>query len=252
MTPDYDTLDGITAYLRCGRTGLHDLVKARADHIAADMAPLKPWLLFGGRMWLNPMRTYGSSAQAVWWQDDTYKDPEAPPQSPLPLVQEGKPALAHTYTLRFLPAVNARCALCGRPWVVDNLEDFERDHAPGEATWHHLTCRGMQATAHMETMLRSALTLAGEPLFKLVPVPNRYWPKNACYAWAADWFEIMLPYGKVVVGRRKRVVSIEWTGDDLFADCEDTHDRGLVHAYTWEVAAARLSVVLRYLKAVHA
>lgn len=89
---------------------------------------------------------------------------------------------------------------------------------------------------------KSLFTLAGIPVLAHWELVNGYWGRNDR---TGSWWLLKTPRGLIRIGRRKRVIEIDWTDTDLrkvvTAD-EVTKDQTSVHA--WEMLKAA-----EYLKA---
>lgn len=92
------------------------------------------------------------------------------------------------------------------------------------------------------------LALFPAPIF-VEEIPNGY-----CSDWCCEdkpWFVVTTPIGRVTIGWRKRVISIDWRGslvrrsaDELFPKENVTKDGQLIHAWGREKAAEYIRVLL--------
>jgi hypothetical protein len=87
------------------------------------------------------------------------------------------------------------------------------------------------------------------PIF-LRRIPNQYCHLPCCLH--IPWAEVTTPIGLFTVGRRKRVISIDWsqtlvsqTAEELFPEEKVTKDGCLIHAWSHEKAK-------EYIQAIHA
>lgn len=103
-----------------------------------------------------------------------------------------------------------------------------------------------------EDMFKALLLLAGIPVSKMHKLANKYWPENPYYADIAarhPWWLVMTPYGAIVMGWRKRVISINWEDTAVRAvltDDDVTKSDTMVHAWSYG-AALEYMTKLRYL-----
>lgn len=96
--------------------------------------------------------------------------------------------------------------------------------------------------------VQGLFALAGIPMLKLWQLPNQYFPpretetdeqilQDAVYRFRSPWWLVRIEQGCIVIGWRKRVISIDWSDTDLrcvvTAD-EVTKDEHMVHAYSIE------------------
>lgn len=76
------------------------------------------------------------------------------------------------------------------------------------------------------------------PVLDVYELPNGYWPPAYEQLRAENpWWLILTPFGLIKIGRRKRVISIDWKRTKLRVEItEDNVTKGLdhVHAYTDE------------------
>jgi len=89
-----------------------------------------------------------------------------------------------------------------------------------------------------------------DPIF-MEELPNGYCPDDPFYL-TSPWFKVTSRIGHIVIGDRKRVTSIDWSGTtverlaaELFPDEDVTKENRLIHAWTDEK-------VVEYLKALAA
>jgi len=91
--------------------------------------------------------------------------------------------------------------------------------------------------------LRGILHATGIP-GAVVEIPNRYWPEGPDYDDVRKpWLRVFTPRGVIVLGWRKRVISIDWSdsaldrdGADVVAKPEVTHDNAMCHAWGYDQA----------------
>lgn len=103
--------------------------------------------------------------------------------------------------------------------------------------------------AESEKTFTAVMTLAGFTVLMRWELANGYWPANPSYDdIRAPWWLFMTELGPVQIGRRKRVIHIEWSATPVRAVVtkdEVTKGDDHVHAYSTEKA-------VEYLKALRA
>ena len=87
---------------------------------------------------------------------------------------------------------------------------------------------------------------AGFKDIKLLSTPNQYCSCDNC----ASWYNVHTPYGKILIGWRKRVIDIDWSswGVDfnyLFKKEDVTKSKSNIHAWGEKKAIEYLSIILK-------
>lgn len=105
--------------------------------------------------------------------------------------------------------------------------------------------------------LDALLTLAGIEPVAVHELANKYWPDCEAYAKVrrdTPWWLVLTKAGPVVIGWRKRVISINWaeTGirAKMTADDQATSELEYCHAWTYAKAVEYLSTLQSALKVV--
>ncbi len=77
-------------------------------------------------------------------------------------------------------------------------------------------------------------------------IPNEYWGESS----ATPWLMVTTDKGRIKIGWRKRVISIEWPDSDIKSSAEDlfpeenvTKDHKLIHAHSYEDAKKYLTIL---------
>ena len=103
--------------------------------------------------------------------------------------------------------------------------------------------------------LDALLTLAGIEPVAVHELANKYWPDCDAYAQIRrdnPWWLVLTKAGHVVIGWRKRVISINWaeTGirAKMTADDQTTSELEYCHAWTYAKAVEYLSTLQSALK----
>lgn len=89
-----------------------------------------------------------------------------------------------------------------------------------------------------EDFVRSLFVVAGIPVTNVYETPNRYWPDTESYADVRKknpWWVVFTPVGPILIGRRKRVTEVDWSGTSIrkvVTEDDVTKSETYVHAWT--------------------
>jgi hypothetical protein len=162
-----------------------------------------------------------------------YKGLQAPPPRP-PVNEKG-------WRCHHPPFKNEKLT---REYVAEEGDSCSMD----VCRYEHTQCNLLRKYREERQFFTDVFIAAG--IFKVVlsEIPNRYWPD--AYGPQAPWFLARMPYGNIVIGWRKRVISIDWSDTkmdlyQLFASEDVTKEKYLVHAWGKDKA-------VEYLKKIHA
>lgn len=95
---------------------------------------------------------------------------------------------------------------------------------------------------HVEAMF----LLAGIPVVEMESMPNQYYT-----GYADPWWTVTTPKGKIIIGWRKRVLSISWTDTNCAVRVTKdsvTIDDHMVHAWSYAKAVEYLTELRRELQ----
>jgi hypothetical protein len=120
-------------------------------------------------------------------------------------------------------------------------------------TYLHKPCNRQNLAATEESEFRKIFENAGFQTVEMEGIPNKYCPCERC----APWFNVRTEFGTIVIGWRKRVINIDWTGVkpkrgkliSLFKDEDVTKGDGGIHAWGWEKAQDYLTRIREKLAA---
>lgn len=106
----------------------------------------------------------------------------------------------------------------------------------------------------LESKVVEMFSKAGIPVLAVEQTPNQYWPNVDAYKEireANPWYTVSTPLGKIIIGARKRVFSIDWS--DTPVRClvtldAVTKDTSSVHAWTEEDCLKYLNTLGKYFK----
>lgn len=248
-----DTAEGIAVALkRDGLDGLRSLLDRRRG--AFDRDPhlrLRQWIVAGHWFLDNCGQLLVVVAMTIRGRGDSRGStgPEIDLRHVLgpivewPRLQALLPDVRSSLSFaRALPKNDDTCAICGVGWTFDNAHDVEvaavgDDGRPTRL--EHRRCWVLRSHSQTQTHFKAVLDAAGFELYTMVPIENRY-DKRA----SSPWFVVATPFGEITMGWRKRVISIEWPKtievDFEGLDKDTTHDRGMIHAWGYEMAEAHL------------
>jgi hypothetical protein len=100
-----------------------------------------------------------------------------------------------------------------------------------------------------EELVKSMFVATGFKVSKVYVLENKYWPFNNAYLDIRaknPWFLLKTQFGLIEVGRRKRVIQLDWTDicDKSLTPKEGeewiTNAPGYVHSYSNEALVANL------------
>lgn len=120
-------------------------------------------------------------------------------------------------------------------------------------TYYHGACNQLQRAFSEEQKFREVFQKAGFQYLILEHLPNQYCPCERC----APWFKVRTELGTILIGWRKRVISINWSeasndGEDilaLFRGEDVTKSPTLIHAWGWDKATDYLTRIHNLLAA---
>lgn len=247
MTPWYDTKEGLESRLNDGLSGLHEIARMRKEAFSDRKEHLNDWCLLGV-FWTDacgnvnlieegaPRDGYG-----YWRMEDVYRVP---------------PVMTHEETLQFstrwvstsrpcLPPEGACCDRCGGGWNLENVRDFYWGRGE-DARPRHRKCQELAVIQEEHKEIKGILDRSEIPYTEMVMIPNQYHP-NPDSTYYGPWFIVETPKGRIKIGWRKRVISIDWsrsgwsaTGKDVVEDPDVTHWEQGVHAYGADKAVEAL------------
>jgi hypothetical protein len=106
-----------------------------------------------------------------------------------------------------------------------------------------------EAKRHGEEETRDLLACFGDVKITHVELPNGYCSQPCCVL--KPWLKVATYKGTIVIGWRKRVISIDWTesnikekAQELFPDEDVTKSDNSIHAWGYEKAKAYLGKLL--------
>ncbi len=127
-----------------------------------------------------------------------------------PQIKEDVEEVSHNswYPHSDIPSASAVCPCCGKPFTIEDVKNGTYkfvDHMP----WHIDCWHDYRRRKEIYKVINCLMDYVYEPVkdqcqYELLP--NGYW-KDAPYI---PWFLYHTPDGDIIVGWRKRVISIEW------------------------------------------
>lgn len=251
-----DTAEGIEAYLEKGLPGLRELLTLRRKASGNGFSGrLQDWLLFGSMVLDASGGLNRAEVQVHYKADPEYA---ASLKKVVTVKEVLQPFEGHYLSISWggniLPAEGKTCPGCSRPWEVSKLGDvivrFDY-HQDSQVAWHRdcLTWSNALESRDYWTVLLSEAGYNGHVIIN--EIPNQY-DSNSSYS--RPWASCRLRTGTLVLGWRKRVIHIDWSGIEgkpdlqmLFASEEVTKEPTFVHAWSREKAIEYLRLLHPYL-----
>lgn len=119
--------------------------------------------------------------------------------------------------------------------------------------YYHTVCNRKNLQKKTREKFRQIFATAGFKNIKTNATQNRYCGCDYC----APWFNVKTKYGNILIGWRKRVINIDWSGltkrEDrrllhLFNGEDVTKEFAYIHAYGWDKAQDYLTRIHDYLE----
>ena len=232
----YDTREGLEGRLKAGLEGLREIAKARSEAGYGRKERMAEWCILG-MFWTDTCGNFSLITEGApkdgyhyWGIEGVYRTPDVMDR------KETQKFTSHwTSTMgAALPPQGARCDRCGRGWSLDNVRDYywERDQPA-----RHKKCQELLVIEREYKEIKGILDRSEIPYTEMVMIPNQYHP-NPDPVYYGPWFMVETPKGRIKIGWRKRVISIDWSesgwsakGSDVVGDKEVTHWEEGVHAY---------------------
>ena len=144
-----------------------------------------------------------------------------------------------------LPPINENCDRCRRGWDMQNIEDFHQRHRE-ESPYRHESCHKLASIEEEQEFFKTILERSEIPYTSMKAIPNQY--HSGLYD--NPWFIVETKWGPLMIGWRKRVISMDWTGSQInhngditFKDDEVTTWRTGVHAWGKDKAVEYLRIL---------
>ena len=111
-------------------------------------------------------------------------------------------------TFRAIPVQDEVCPECGRAWLIDDIIDYVTiEQGSYKRVGYHKEClklyKNRKQLKEFEEIFSKVYDLSE---LKFTAIPNEY----SSYEHYASWFIVSTPDGDMKIGRRKRVINIEW------------------------------------------
>lgn len=242
-TPDYDTKEGIEAYLKRGLDGIHELAKIRGEAGYKRGERMNHWIV--ASYW--SFDSCGNAMVITEGRPDYHTFKAYPPRVfDMDYYRaNAKEDRGFTSTFGFFPTSEEKCERCMEGWDVETAHDYDRYSR--EDPPYHKQCAKLQA---LDTSTEWFTELLDQAIHytKLVAIPNGY-----SSSYNRPWFLVHTPYGPIKIGWRKRVISIHWDkaegladkdGNKLFVDEGTTKGEKMVHAWGKEKAIEYLKALM--------
>lgn len=220
----YDTAEGLTDRLEDGIAGFREIAEARHKAWYERQETLNEWVLMG-RFSFDRCGNCSIGMR------------EMAPSGDAAAVVQGRPSHG-SWSIFCVPGASARCDGCGLGWTLSNLHDIEGSRE----TRRHTHCQRLHVVQSayddmLAIVYRAEIYVTGKQL-----IPSGYHPDDLYFG---PWLRIDTPRGRIVIGRRKRVVHIQWplswnVPTEAFADEDVTRSANMIHAWTDDKAVEYL------------
>lgn len=142
-----------------------------------------------------------------------------------------------------LPSPSLVCPWCEKGWTIENCHDFD-DRSSGM----HAKCKEYHLHHNAVKQFTNIFSAAGIEVMEMRAIENQYWPK-ALLQHGAPWFLTKTKIGTITIGRRKRVIGIQWDMDclnasEIFSAENVTKGKNYIHAWS-EAEAIEYLTTLR-------
>ena len=253
QNPWYDTRAGLEERLENeseALSGLREIAQARRQAGYQQNERMEEWCLFG-LFWLDScgncmVMIEGAPKNGYeYWPiharvSGVYSVPNV-----LSRDQMSDFTVHWSSTFGALPPEDEACDRCGKGWTIRNIEDYHAPYRDGQKH-RHKQCQALALIEHEQNEFRGILERAEIPFEDMVAIPNGYHP-NPDPTVYGPWFMVTTPKGRIRMGWRKRVISIDWARSELTAKGEDvvdepnvTHWEEGVHCYGTDRAVEAL------------
>lgn len=211
----------------------NELIKARKKYVTEhEVGSLTDWYVLNGLIWLD-------TCANVWLRiKRDYREPDED-YSDIPFIfakGEWKPGKeqSFSYTVMNLPTHLVSCPGCNFGWDLDNIEDFISVGNAFDISIYHKKCYKLHNAETIGQKIRSCFDVASKDGFKIEmhPIENEYCGCDLC----SNWYKVETVYGNFIVGWRKRVITLKYTGKykinigELIND-DVTKDERYIHAW---------------------
>jgi len=128
----------------------------------------------------------------------------------------------------------------GQDYIVEAGDEFELSFIG----YSHHACNKQKKSEQSKNEFLNVFIKAGFSGFKFKEIPNQYCSRDCC----APWQHVETEIGDIIIGWRKRVISIEWGSlgkdfSDLFTNEETTKWETGIHAWGADKAVEYLKKV---------
>ena len=245
----FDTMNGIKKSL-LSLSDLNEMLQNRMlFHMAHPNEPLNEFMIFGC-FWLDEYAQITSLKKTQKDNANTYADVEEYQT----FKMNNSKNLIFTSDGYDIPAANSICPCCNKQLTIDDIKNNPCVYIDGK--FYHDSCwRNYRKLIEVDKFTRQLMNcIYKEKDYKFELLPNGYCHEDCCSH--IPWFLFHTIDGDIIMGWRKRVISIEWQEnyksfdmDELFSEEEVTKwdeagKRG-IHAWGKEKACEYLKKVLK-------
>lgn len=198
----FDTIDGIEKSLS-NLSDLNEMLNnRRLFHKAYENERLNEFMIFG-RFWLDQFGQVMSVARNEkllysYSIVENYND-----------FCENNDSFTLTTNGYDIPEANSVCPCCGRPFTIDDIMKYEPCIYKDGKYYHYHCQRKYRSLMEVDKLTRQLMDIvykATDYSFELLK--NGYCHEECCSH--IPWILFHTPDGDIIVGWRKRVISIEW------------------------------------------
>lgn len=223
---DYDTEYGISTYLT-SMEGLHKLRKLRYEAGYDRREKLNDWIILG-RFYLDSCGNMGVLKFPAYSKESSNMLPSLKDVVSVNAIHKLFKDFDYSWGLGGAPILaplNEKCSYCDKGWTVSTAHDVFSIEICGELgyayKYYHLNCYKLHSEFESMKDYSSLCNEIGLTKTPIALIPNEYW-NDPNDPYAIPWALIKTIAGNIKVGRRKRVINIDWS--DLYKKRSDSLD----------------------------
>ena len=201
---DYNSKEGIEEFLDAGLSGLHNLIRLRAED-SKGKSSLKEFIILGKFV----LDSFGQISTLEFDSKATYL--QAHLKQVIPIEDFKRMFNRVTLTMEFgcsIPNQNHTCDQCNNGWRIDNCYDAVEVYGLNHdrtGTYRHKSCNALLREQRQSELYRFLIEQAFGDYLLFEMIPNEYWGNEG-----VSWCLVKTTYGNIKFGPRKRVLSISW------------------------------------------
>ena len=245
----YDTRAGLEEALARGLDGLHDIARERREAGYRRGERMAEWC-FLGSFYADTCGNFSALTKGAPKDGYPYWKMEEVYDTPTVMTREEMGEFTRRWEATSgpaLPPADGKCDRCGDGWSLRNVRDYYQGR---EQPPRHKGCQELYIVDHERKEFTEILDRSEIPYTEMIAIPNQYYPDPT---WYGPWFMVETPKGRIKIGWRKRVISIDWSTSELEApgsavveEERVTHWERGVHAYGADKAVEALRKLWRH------